>query len=140
MRETSLQENIYKRRYRINKMEMSFGEYIDRLSIQLHKIQKIGLECYPEFIHLIQELLLETPEYNFKEVIKGFRNLYKLNGEIWKLESDLRRGKEKQLGMAVVGKRAIEIRNWNNKRIAEQNRLNKLFGGFLNIKKDHISE
>jgi len=138
MKETSLQKK--KRGYIIIEMEMSFGEYIDRLSIQLHKVQKIGIECYPEFIHLIQELLLETPIDNFKEVIKGFRNLYIINGNIWKLESDLRQGKEKKLGLATIGKRAVEIRNYNNTRISEQNRLNKLFGGFLNIKKDHISE
>ena len=121
-------------------MEMSFGEYIDRLSIHLHKIQKIGPECYPEFVHLIQELLLKTPIKNFEEIIKSLRKLYEINGEIWKRESDLRKGKEKKLGLAEIGKRAIQIRDWNNKRIAEQNRINKLFGGFLNIKKDHISE
>ena len=119
---------------------MSLGEYLDRLSIQLHKVQKIGEECYPEFIHLIQELLLKTHLNNFEEIMKGIRNLYYLNGEIWKLESDLRKGKEDELGFEEVGRRAIQIREWNNKRIAEQNRINDLFGGFKNIKKDHLSE
>ena len=120
-------------------MEMTIGEFLDRISIQIHKVQKIGEESYPEFIKLIEELLLETPVENFEEVIKGIRELYRINGEIWKLESDLRKGKEKKLGLRECGKRAIKIRNWNNKRVAEQNRLVDIFGGFKNIKKDHAA-
>ena len=121
-------------------MEMTIGEFIDRISIQLHKSEKIGEESYPEFVHLTEELLLKTPVENFEEVIKSIRELYQINGEIWKLESDLRQGREGNLGLKEIGKRAIEIRNWNNKRIAEQNRLIDIFGGFKNIKKDHASE
>ena len=118
---------------------MTIGEFLDRLSIQIHKVQKIGPECYPEFVKLTEELLLETPADKFEEVIKGIRELYKINGEIWSLESDLRQGKEGKLGLKEVGKRAIQIRDLNNKRIAEQNRLIEIFGGFKNIKKDHAS-
>lgn len=121
-------------------MEMTIGEFLDKISIQLHKVEKIGSESYPEFVKLTEELLLKTPIENFEEVIKGIRKLYKINGEIWGLESDLRKGKEKELGLKEIGKRAILIRNKNNKRIIEQNRLIDIFGGFKNIKKDHISE
>ena len=121
-------------------MEMSLGEYLDRLSIHLLKVQRIGQECYPEFIHLVQELLLETPTDNFKEVIKTFRKLYDINKEIWNLESELRKGKENEIGLEKVGQIAISVRNWNNKRIAEHNKIIELFGGFKNIKKNHISE
>ena len=120
-------------------MEITIGEFADKISIQLHKIKKIGEESYPEFIHLTEELLLETPIENIKEVMKSIRELYRINGEIWKLESDLRQGKEGNLGLKEIGKRAIMIRNWNHKRITEQNRLIDIFGGFKNIKKDHAS-
>ena len=119
---------------------MTIGEFIDRLSIQTHKVQKIGVESYPECVKLVEELLLKTPVEGFEEVIKSFRELYRINGEIWKLESDLRQGKEGTLGLKEVGKRAIMIRDLNGKRIAEQNRLIGIFGGFKNIKKDHLSE
>lgn len=121
-------------------MEMTTGEFIDKLSIQLHKVEKIGEESYPEFVKLCEELLLNTPIEHFEEVIKSFRELYHINGEIWKLESILRQGKEKKLGLSIIGKRAIQIRNWNHKRVAEQNKLMDIVGGFKNIKKDHISE
>ena len=120
-------------------MEMSIGEFMDKISIQLHKVDKIGEESYPVFVKLTEELLLKTPTEHIEEVIKSLRELHRINGEIWILESDLRRGKEKSLGLKEVGKRAIKIRNWNRKRIAEQNRLIDIFGGFKNIKKDHSS-
>ena len=118
---------------------MTIGEFVDRISIQLHKIEKIGEESYPEFVHLTEELLLKTSVEGFEEVIKSIRTLYKINGEIWKLESGLRQGKENEIGLEKIGQIAISVRNWNNKRIAEQNRLIDIFGGFKNIKKDHIS-
>jgi len=121
-------------------MEMNLGEFLDRLSIQLHKTQKIGEESYPEFMKCIEEFLLKIPKENFEEVIKAFRGLYRINGEIWKLESDIRKGKEKELGLQEVGKRALEIRDWNNKRLKVQNNVIEKFGGFKNIKKDHRSE
>jgi len=120
-------------------MEMTIGEFLDKISIQLHKVEKIGPEAYPEFVKLTEELLLKTPVENFEEVIKGIRELYRVNGETWKLESDIRKGKEKELGLKEVGKRAIKIRGWNGKRVAEQNRLIEIFGGFKNLKKDHAS-
>lgn len=132
-----LMEEIRERR---NNMDMYVGEYLDRMSILLHKAQKIGPEAYPEFIKYVEKFLLDINLDNFNEAIKGFRMLYSINGEIWSLEYDLRNGKEKKLGDAEIGRRAIKIRGWNNKRIKEQNRLIKLFGGFKNIKKDHMSE
>lgn len=120
-------------------MIMTIGEFIDRLSILTHKVQKVGEESYPEFIKYVEELLLDTPIEGFEEVIKCFRKLYQINGEIWKKESDIRKGKENELGLEEVGKRALAIRDQNNKRIAEQNRIIGIFGGFKNIKKDHAS-
>ena len=121
-------------------MELNMGEFLDKLSISLHKAQKIGSESYPEFIRYAEELLLKIPLENFEEIIKSLRELYEINGEIWKLESDIRKGKEEELGLEEVGRRALAIRNWNNKRIGVQNNLINKFGGFRNIKKDHLSE
>lgn len=123
-----------------NKMDMYIGEFIDRLSIHIHKAQKIGPKAYPEFVKYVEKFLLEINVSDFNEIIKGLRTLYKINGQIWDLEAELRNGGEKKLGDAEIGKRAIQIRNLNNKRIAEQNRLIDLFGGFKNIKRDHVSE
>lgn len=116
----------------INKMIMTKGEFVDRISILLHKAQKIGEKSYPEFVKFAEELLLEVPEEELLIMIKGIRNSYNINGKIWKLESDIRLNKEKELGLEEVGRRAIEIRNINNERIQAQNDINKVLGGFEN--------
>lgn len=123
-----------------NKMQMYLGEFVDRCSIHLLKAQRIGDKAMPEFLRYIEEFLLEVPEKNFEEIIKSFRTLYKINSDIWYLEAELRKGKEGKIGLEETGKRAIEIRDLNSKRISEQNRLIDLFGGFRNIKKNHLSE
>ena len=121
-------------------IRLNIGEFLDRMSISLHKVQKIGQESYPEFIRFCEELLINIPNENFEEIIGGLRELYEVNGEIWNLESDLRKGKERELGLQEVGRRALLIRDWNGKRITIQNKLIEKFGGFKNIKKDHASE
>jgi hypothetical protein len=100
----------------------------------------LGERCYPEFINYVEELLLETPIEEITEMIKCYRDLYKINGEIWKLESDIRRGKEGELGLEEVGRRALAIRDINNKRISTQNGLIEKLGGYKNIKGQHASE
>lgn len=115
------------------KMEMYLGEYVDRLSILLHKSQKIGPSSYPEFVRYVQYFLLKVPEENLGNLIRYFRELYYINGEIWKLESDIRLNKEKKLGLEEVGRRAIKIRNWNNKRLLVQNKIISIFGGYKNV-------
>ena len=113
-------------------MKQNIGEFLDRISILLHKAQKIGGESYPEFIKYAEELLLDLPEENFAEIIKTFRRLYKVNGEIWKLEFDIRMFKEDKIGIVECGKRAIKIRKLNNKRLEIQNEIIKKLGGYEN--------
>lgn len=115
------------------KMELYLGEFLDRLSILLHKSQKIGPEAYPEFIRYIQYFLLKIPEDNFGALMRSFRKLYYINGEIWKLESDIRLNKEKKLGLQETGRRAIKIRELNNRRLLEQNKVISMFGGYENV-------
>ena len=121
-------------------MEMTKGEFIDRLSILTLKEQKIGSDCFFEFIKYAEDVLYNFPADKIQIAVISLRRLYEINGEIWKLESDIRKGKEEELGLEEVGRRALQIRDWNNKRIAVQNEINKYFDEPLNIKKYHRSE
>lgn len=57
------------------------------------------------------------------------------------LESDIRQGKEDELGLEEVGRRALEIRDINRERVALKNTLKEIFGdGFKDIKVKHGSE
>ena len=67
--------------------------------------------------------------------------LYKVNGKIWDLESDIRKGKEGILGFEEVGRRAIKIRDFNNQRVSIKNEIVSNFRqGFVEIKRNHASE
>ena len=56
------------------------------------------------------------------------------------LESDIRKGKENELGLEEVGRRALEIRDINRERVALKNELKRIFNdGFKDIKVNHRS-
>ena len=89
---------------------MQKGDILDRLSILILKTIN-GLDADE-----LNELLLEfmKPEEAF-----AFIGLLKANSKIWKLESDIRNGKEMEL--EEVGRRALAIRDINKERIVLKN-------------------
>jgi uncharacterized protein YdcH (DUF465 family) len=122
-------------------MEMPLPELLDRLAIVRLKAERIkDKEKEKELKFYIKEL------ENYKK--KGFiikdewlESLYDINGKIWDLEADIRKGKEGELGLSEVGKRAIEIRNLNKTRISIKNEITEVTGsGFKDIKINHASE
>ena len=67
--------------------------------------------------------------------------LYKIHEAIWGLESELKSGKEQELPLEEIGRRAIQIRDWNNKRIKLKNSIAEILGcNVREIKQDHLSE
>lgn len=66
--------------------------------------------------------------------------LYTINGKIWDLESDIRKGKDGELGLEEIGRRAIAIRELNNVRIFQKNVVAQRFGEFGENKYNHASE
>lgn len=117
------------------------GDIIDRLSIAQLKTERIGLpenkKEFREFWEALFTHMLIHPDVRWW----GFMDkLYHINEAIWDLESAVRQGKLDK-DEAEVGRRAINIRNYNKERVSLKNNLNELVGeGFQDIKKDHISE
>jgi hypothetical protein len=69
--------------------------------------------------------------------------LFIVNHKIWELEADIREGREEELGLEEVGKRAISIRNLNKERITIKNEINRRFDPenyYQEIKVNHRSE
>lgn len=61
-----------------------------------------------------------------------------VNQKIWHLESDIRKGVLTDL--TEIGKRALQIRDFNKERIALKNAINELAGtGFKETKVNHAS-
>jgi hypothetical protein len=66
--------------------------------------------------------------------------LYELNGRIWDLEFDIRRGRDGELGLEEIGRRAIAIRGINKERVGVKNEIVVATGrGFRDIKMNHAS-
>ena len=77
-------------------------------------------------------------KYNIGDLID---RLIVTNSRIWHLESDIRKGKDGELGLEEVGRRAIAIREHNAERIALKNELTRRLDsdGFMDVKVNHAS-
>ena len=64
-----------------------------------------------------------------------------IHNAIWDLEWQLKSGVEDQLPLEEIGRRAIKIRDYNNKRISFKNSIADLLGHPVKeIKSDHLSD
>ena len=101
-------------------------ELVDRLAIAEVKFQRTKANE--------QELL-----WYMNQAIRI--DLKHIHNEIWDLEAELKTGREAELSLEEIGRRAIAIRDHNNKRIALKNSIaEKLNCPVREIKKDHLSE
>jgi hypothetical protein len=122
-------------------MERDAGDIIDRWAIAKLKAERIGAEEskkeYLWFCEGINELATRHPAIDW---ILYRRDILNIHSRIWDLESGIRQGKLDN-DLTEVGRRAIQIRDWNKKRVALKNEINMKTGeGFQDIKKDHGSE
>jgi hypothetical protein len=111
-------------------------ELVDRLSIAEVKFQRTGAN--KEELAWYQNQALQL---NIQEIVNEYEDLKQIHNKIWDLESELKTGRESDLGLEEIGRRAIEIRNWNKKRIEIKNLIaDKLGSSVKEIKRDHLSE
>ena len=116
-------------------MKMQIGEIADRYSILLLKLERTDLDITQELIQY------RTSIREYEGINKFIEDLQNINGRIWDLESDLRKGKEGELGLEEVGRRALRIRDINNERVACKNKITEFYGeGFIETKHNHASE
>jgi hypothetical protein len=118
---------------------MPAAEIVDRLSILLLKCERAGDSHLREFFEYARAILLEEDLPGLSTKIAFLRELYMANGEIWDLESDIRSDREAELGLEEVGRRAIQIRGKNRKRISLKNDLSLQLGDHIETKVDHGS-
>jgi hypothetical protein len=122
-------------------MEMPLPEILDRMSILKLKIERIGEPHLNEEYSEYEKALQYFKEKGIDIREEWLSKLYNINGQIWDLESDIRKGKENELGLDEVGRRAIIIRELNKKRISLKNQIVEESGhGFKDVKMNHASE
>jgi hypothetical protein len=111
-------------------------ELIDRLAIAEVKFKRTNANE--------QELLWYTEQalrINVSYIANEYEDLKRIHDKIWELEALLKTGREAELNLEEIGRRAIAIRDHNNKRIALKNTIaEKLNCPVREIKKDHLSE
>lgn len=111
-------------------------ELVDRYAIAFLKYNKTKANK-EELDFYVKQL----EEYNTSTIVEELQELYEIHSQIWELESQLKSGKEKELPLEDIGRRAIAIRDLNNTRIRIKNAIaEKLNCKVREIKKDHLSE
>jgi len=122
-------------------MEMPLPELLDRLIIVRLKAERIGDKEKEKELEFYMKELEDYKKKGFVIKDEWLKSLYEVNGKIWDLEADIRKGKEGELGLEEVGRRAIEIRNINKIRISIKNEITEATGsGFKDVKVNHASE
>lgn len=120
--------------------EQSLGDIIDKITILTRKVFFGEEDAYKELTYLKEGL--DGLGHNGTLIVASIR-LAQMNFEIWNLENALRRGDKDvidELGYEEIGKRAIQIRDYNKKRVKYKNDINHLVDGFTEFKTKHRSQ
>lgn len=124
--------------------KLSLGDAMDRITILTRKIFFGEEEAYKEHTYLTEHI----DNLNLKlsgSLLSAIIRLSQMNIEIWNRENDLRRAPDGELpgGMTIerAGELAVEIRDFNRKRIRYKNEINRITGkGFREFKVKHRSQ
>jgi hypothetical protein len=83
----------------------------------------------------------QAQQFGIDVATEEYQKLKEIHNKIWELEAQLKSGRESELSLEELGSRAIEIRDYNKKRIALKNLIaGKLGCAVREIKKDHLSQ
>lgn len=118
------------------KMKFPVVELVDRYAIALVKFGKTNgaNEAEVEFYHA------QMQELDVSKVNQQLDELIDLHYQIWGLEDDFKKYRESEYSLEEVGRRALKIRDMNQKRVALKNSMAEILGcGVREIKQDHLS-
>jgi len=111
-------------------------ELFDRLAIaeikwQKSKQNKSELDWYRA----------QIAGFDFNLIQDLYSQLVSIHNDIWNKESELKSGRDHELSLEEIGRRALNIRNLNNQRIQLKNAIaERLDCPVREIKKDHLSQ
>lgn len=112
-------------------------ELIDRLAIADVKFKRTSGANEEELAWYMNQ----AKPYDLTQIEDLYVNLVDIHNQIWELEGLLKTGREQELSLEEIGRRAIAIRDHNNKRIAIKNAIaQRLSCPVREIKQDHLSE
>jgi hypothetical protein len=111
-------------------------ELVDRWAISCVKLSRTGNSSEYEFYD--QQL----QKLDVASIKKPLDDLVGIHNKIWELEKELKSGKEQNLSLEEIGRRAILIRDFNHKRILLKNQMADVLDKdcVREFKKDHLSQ
>jgi hypothetical protein len=119
-------------------------ELIDRLCIARVKYERTNSSNQAEldwYEARYQELTAQLNTQQLAQLASDIAEITRIHNTIWDLEWQLKSGVEQQLSLEEIGRRAIAIRDNNNRRIEFKNSIAALFGlEMREIKTDHLSD
>ena len=125
-------------------MNYSLGDLADRFTINIRKQRLLSDQSFIKEIGELREAIikiLESKQDNMTQFIQDLVELSDINNSIWEMEFKVRQGKEEELGLAIIGSRALKIRDLNSIRVKIKNRMNQYSNtGFTDVKIGHCSE
>ena len=122
-------------------MEMPLPEVLDRFTIVRLKVERIGEPQILDEYNALKQAIEDEKKHGTLIKEDWLQRLYDLNAKIWDLEHDIRRGKEGELGLEEVGRRALAIRDLNKQRVGIKNEVAQVTRkGFQDVKMNHASE
>ena len=111
-------------------------ELVDRLAIAEVKFQRTKANEQELLWYMNQSLRIDLTQ-----IVNEYEDLRRIHDEIWELEAELKTGREAELSLEEIGRRAIAIRDFNNKRIAYKNSVAHILGHpVTEIKQDHLAD
>ena len=139
--------NTFKVNCEVIDMRYPLDELLDKKSIIQLKIERIDngsdrerlkkeIEDYTQAI----EKYVEDGICSSEDVERWFEELYKANGIVWDLETNIRKGQISEMSLNEIGRTAIEIRESNGIRVRIKSKIVDAVGiGYRDIKINHAS-
>jgi hypothetical protein len=130
-------------------MRMKMGDFFDRLTILRMKarLDKNAKQELGEFMAEFRKAMgKKTWKRNAHVLVPWIMQLAEVNAKTWIKEASIRKEYSsdpeagQDLDLAEVGKRALEIRDYNRLRIEAKNAIDRVYGGIPDRKVDHASE
>ena len=115
------------------------SEVCDRWTIARLKFERLPeSEISKEELQRQVDYYAEGIDTSHVELMIQVDRLYHINGMMWDAEHEIRKGRDANLGLEEIGRRALKIRDLNRERIAIKNKIVELTGeGFKDAKMNY---
>jgi hypothetical protein len=121
-------------------MNYPLAEIIDRLSILDLKRSRLPADAATEaYATLLRTAAFTESALPQQQIRAWYDMLSEVNGRIWDLEAYIRAGRDGELGLEEIGRRALTIREINGERVGVKAAIAEAIGEPVDVKVDHAS-